>query len=266
MAQMRVPQRFAPPNPYYYAQQPWDGRMGTRSIGGQEQPLSPTEFGIPGQPAGFRGPPGGVQGQAGGVQGQVGGFQGQQGQLGSIQGQPGGFQGQQGQLGGFQGQLGGVQGQFGGAQGQLGQQQGVGMPEQAQVSLTQQEKMALQAALEILKEGRAALASGVVEGPVIQRLTAAHAYVAGFLEAKGIEELGEYLATIPQVTTRGTPIEDPEYDQLLDEFEGFLGDESQTMTRGGWGKLGKMAWKIAKKHGPRVAGEVAEYGERRGWW
>jgi hypothetical protein len=140
------------------------------------------------------------------------------------------------------------------------------MPEQEQVNLSPQEKTALHAALEILKEGRAALASGVAEGPVIQRLTAAHAYVSGFLEAKGIEELGEYLGTIPQVTTRGTPMEDPEYDQVLDEFESFLTDESQTQTRGGWGKLGKVAWKIAKKHGPRVAGEVAEYGERRGWW
>ena len=213
MAQMRVPHRFAPPNPYYYSQQqPWNGQVGTRSIGGQQaQPLSPADFGAPNQLGGFRGPPGGGQGQ-------------------------------------------------------LGQQPGVGMPEQEQVNLSPQEKTALHAALEILKEGRAALASGVAEGPVIQRLTAAHAYVSGFLEAKGIEELGEYLGTIPQVTTRGTPMEDPEYDQVLDEFESFLTDESQTQTRGGWGKLGKVAWKIAKKHGPRVAGEVAEYGERRGWW
>jgi len=221
---------FAPPNPYYWQQQQnWGGQMGTRSVGGQ-QPLSPGEFSIQGQP--------GVRGQPGG------GFQGQQPGVG-LQGQMGPQQGQQ-PGGGFQGQQPGV-----GLQGQMGQQPGLGVPEQVQVNLSPQEKVALRGALDILKEGRAALASGSLEGPVAQRLTAAHAYVSGFVEARGLAELGGYLSTIPQVSTRGSDIDDPEYDQMLDEFDGFLADDSQT--RFPWGlavPVGIWAykkWKNRKK-------------------
>lgn len=130
-------------------------------------------------------------------------------------------------VGGPQGQPGGVQGPPPGIQGQVEPQPGFDMSEQVPVNLSPQEKLVLQEALGILKEGRAALASGGLEGEMAQRLTAAHAYVSGFLEARGLGELGGYVSTIPPVTTRGASVE-PEYDQLVDDFEGFLSDETQT--------------------------------------
>jgi hypothetical protein len=127
------------------------------------------------------------------------------------------------------------------------------MPQQVPVNLSPQEKVALQQALDILKEGRVALASGSVEGLVAHRLTAAHAYVSGFLEAKGLGELGDFLSTIPQVSTRGSAIDDPEYDQMLDEFDGFLADNSQTRFPFGPAitvgiPLAQLAW---KRWGPK---------------
>jgi hypothetical protein len=51
--------------------------------------------------------------------------------------------------------------------------------------------------LDILKQGREAMASGMLDELDLQRLTAAHAYLSGFLEARGLGELGAFLGTIP---------------------------------------------------------------------
>ncbi|MCY1079152.1 hypothetical protein [Archangium lansingense] len=187
--------------------------------------------------------------------GQVGtrGVGGQQGQPLSPEdfgapGQPG-VQGQPGV--GFQGQQPGV-----GVQGQMGPQQGVGMPEQVPVNLSPQEKEALRGALDILKEGRAALAMGSLEGPVAQRVTAAHAYVSGFLEARGIGELGGYVSTIPPVSTRGSAIDDPEYDQMIDEFDGFLGNDTQT----------RFPPILPIIQGGILAYKGYKFGKKKKWW
>ncbi len=143
---------------------------------------------------------------------------------------------QQMQQGGWQQQLWGGQMGTRGAdiQGQVGQQQpGLGMPQQ--VNLSPHEKAVLRCALDFLKEGRVALATGVVDPQVAQRLTAAHAFLCGFLEARGLGEPGAYLRSIPQARTLGTVSGDPRYDQFVDNFEQFLRNEGQT--RFAWGAL-----------------------------
>jgi hypothetical protein len=124
------------------------------------------------------------------------------------------------QVGGFQGQ---VEQQF-----PTPQQPGVAGP----AMLSPQDRVALRGVLDILKEGRAALASGEVSEEVAQRLTAAHSYLAGYLEAKGLAQLGTFIQSLPPLTTRGVT-GDVRYDQMVDGLEALVSDGD---TRG-WGSL-----------------------------
>jgi len=69
---------------------------------------------------------------------------------------------------------------------------------QGLLPLSPQEKAVLRGMLDILKEGRTAMASGTLDELTAQRLMAAHAYLSGFLEARGLGELGTFLGTIPR--------------------------------------------------------------------
>ncbi|MCY1079153.1 hypothetical protein [Archangium lansingense] len=148
----------------------------------------------------------------------------------------GGAQGQQPGVG-FQGQQPGV-----GFQGQVGPQQGVGMTQPGDINA--QEKMVLRGVLDILKECRVALTRGAddeMDELMEQRQTAAQAYLSGFLEAKGQQEVGGYLSTIPPLSTRGVA-DDGEYDDMIDDLEGLLNDE----TRGFWSVAAPIIWDAAK--------------------
>ncbi|MCY1079151.1 hypothetical protein [Archangium lansingense] len=68
---------------------------------------------------------------------------------------------------------------------------------QERASLSPQEKAVLRHMVDILKQGREPMASGMLDELDLQRLTAAHAYISGFLEARGLGELGAFLGTIP---------------------------------------------------------------------
>jgi hypothetical protein len=94
--------------------------------------------------------------------------------------------------------------------------------------LAPHEKMALRGALELLKEGRAAIAGGSTDAVVHQRLTSAHGYLCGFLEAKGMGELGTFVRSLPPVEAREGMQGDPQYDQMLDGFERVLGEGPET--------------------------------------
>ncbi|HVG60553.1 MAG TPA: hypothetical protein VNA24_18485 [Hyalangium sp.] len=154
------------------------------------------------------------------------GIEGEQGQ------QPGGFQG------GFQGQQpggefqGGFQGQQPGGEfqgGFQGQQQDFGMTQPTDI--TPQEKMVLRGVLDILKETRAALTRSVsdeTDDVTEQRQTAAQAYLCGFMEAKGQQELGEYISTIPPVSTRGV-VDAGEYDEMIDSLEQLVDPETRIL-------------------------------------
>jgi hypothetical protein len=61
-----------------------------------------------------------------------------------------------------------------------------------------------------------------------QRQTAAQAYLCGFLEAKGQQELGGYLETIPPLSTRGV-VDDGEYDEMIDSLEQLLSAETRIL-------------------------------------
>jgi hypothetical protein len=126
----------------------------------------------------------------------------------------------------------------GGFQGQVGPQQGHGVPQS--VNLLPHEKVALKGVLDILKEGRMAMASEALDGLSAQRLTAAHAYLSGFLEAKGLGELGSFIKTIPPPATRGG-ITDGRYDQMLNNLEGILNDSPETRF---WGVAARVAGQI----------------------
>jgi hypothetical protein len=102
-----------------------------------------------------------------------------------------------------------------------------------------QEKAVLREVLNILKEGRVALATGVVDVTVAQRLTAAHAYLSGFLEARGQQEMGAYIQTIPPLSTRDSALGDPEFDEALENLELSLSEGAET--RFGFGSLIKVA-------------------------
>jgi hypothetical protein len=192
-------------------------------------------------PIGTRGIEGGQGQQPGG--GFQGGFQGQQ-PGGEFQG---GFQGQQpgGEFqGGFQGQQPG--GEF---QGQVGPQQGLGMTQPTDI--TPQEKMVLRGVLDILKETRAALTRSVsdeMDDVTEQRQTAAQAYLCGFMEAKGQQELGEYLSTIPPVSTRGV-VDAGEYDEMIDTLEQLVDPETRILPVLGAiavSAAGSALWDISK--------------------
>jgi hypothetical protein len=142
----------------------------------------------------------------------------------------------------------GVAGQAGGIPGQVGQQfptmqQQPGM--QGPAMLSQQDRVALRGVLDILKEGRAALASGEISGEVAQRLTAGHSYLAGFLEAKGLAQLGTFIQSLPPLTTRGSLTEDPEYDEMVDELERVLNGQV-VETRGLFSAFRKIVRKAPK--------------------
>jgi len=68
---------------------------------------------------------------------------------------------------------------------------------QERANLSPQEKAVLRHMLDILKQGREPMALGMLDELELQRLTAAHAYISGFLEARGLGELGTFLGTIP---------------------------------------------------------------------
>jgi hypothetical protein len=144
------------------------------------------------------------------------------------------------------GQMGtrGVQGpqvQPGQFQGQVGPQQpGFGMPQPG--GIAPQEKAVLREVLNILKEGRVALATGAVDVTVAQRLLAAHAYLSGFLEARGQQELGAYIQTIPPLSTRESAEGDPRYDELVHNLEHVLSDGAETRF---WGALAGAAISVA---------------------
>lgn len=75
-----------------------------------------------------------------------------------------------------------------------------GRPEaQASAPLSPREMAVMRGMLNILKQGREAMASGMLDGMELQRLTAAHAYLSGFFEARGLGELGTFLQAIPPV-------------------------------------------------------------------
>ncbi len=155
-----------------------------------------------------------------------------------------------GQMGtrGLEGQqLGGVQGQQpmgvqGGLQGQVGMPQaGFGMPQQVG-GIAPHERAVLRGVLDILREGRVALASGAIDAQVAQRLTGAHAFLCGFLEGKGQAELGSFLRTIPPLTTRGSVLGDPQYDDMVNGLEAILSEGAET--RFGFGDVFKVFKKV----------------------
>ncbi|MBN1206189.1 MAG: hypothetical protein JXB05_14825 [Myxococcaceae bacterium] len=180
--------------------------MGTRGAGPQQQQLSPSEFGnIPGgfQPQmPFQGAQQGMLGQQQGVPGM------QPSELGNV---PGGFQAQL-PFQGFQ-------------QGVPGMQQGL---RQQGVSLSEADKAALKPVLHILKEGRSLLAAGQLSPIHTHRLLAAYAYLSGFLESRGVIEVGTFTRTIPQPEISGAPTENEQFDQLLYSIEALV---SGTETR-----------------------------------
>jgi hypothetical protein len=63
--------------------------------------------------------------------------------------------------------------------------------------LSPEEKRVMRGMLNVLKQGREAMNAGMLDGVELQRLTAAHAWLAGFCEARGMGELGAFLMTIP---------------------------------------------------------------------
>ncbi|HSP78220.1 MAG TPA: hypothetical protein VLQ93_06805, partial [Myxococcaceae bacterium] len=96
----------------------------------------------------------------------------------------------------------------------------------------------------ILKEGRAALATGAVDPLVVQRLTGAHAYICGFLEARGQQELGAYVRAIPSVSTRDSRLGDPQFDEMLDGLERVLSEGAET--RMAWSDVNRVFEKVLK--------------------
>jgi hypothetical protein len=155
---------------------------------------------------------------------------------------------------GEQGQQPGV-GFQGGFQGQVGPQQGLGMAQPSDI--TPQEKTVLRGVLDILKETRVALTRGVsdeMDDVMEQRQTAAHAYLCGFMEAKGQQELGEYISTIPPVSTRGV-VDEGEYDEMIDTLEQLAAPETRILpVLGGIAvsAAGSALWDVSK--GPLKAG------------
>lgn len=169
-----------------------------------------------------------------------------------------GIEGEQGQplspddfQGGFQGQQ-----PDDGIQGQVGPQQNADLTQPNDV--TPQEKAVLRGVLDILKEGRVALSTGDTDELMVQRLTAAQAYLCGFMEAKGQQELGAYLATIPPLSTRGI-VDDGEYDEMIDGLEQFLDPETRSILGAVLRAGGQVAWNAGKK----VAGKVTMKGVKR---
>ncbi len=63
--------------------------------------------------------------------------------------------------------------------------------------LSPHETAVMRGMLDVLRQGREAMAAGRLDGMELQRLTAAHAYLSGFFEARGMGELGAFLRTIP---------------------------------------------------------------------
>jgi hypothetical protein len=159
---------------------------------------------------------------------------------------------------GEQGQQPGV-----GVQGQVGPQQDVGVPEGSDI--TPQEKAVLRGALDILKEVRVALTRGATDEMdelggemdelMEQRQTAAQAYLCGFLEAKGQQELGGYLETLPPLSTRGI-VDEGEYDEMIDTLEQLVDPETRILPVLGAiavSAAGSALWDISKGHVKRGA-------------
>jgi hypothetical protein len=71
----------------------------------------------------------------------------------------------------------------------------------APAALSPLERDLLRRALAIVKEGRAAIAARQLSPLDTYRVLAAYAYVAGFLEARGFDQLGAFLTTIPAATS-----------------------------------------------------------------
>jgi hypothetical protein len=193
-----------------YNPQPWQPPVSTRG-GGQQQQVFPSDFSFGNFQGGFQ--PQGPQGTQQGVPGM------QQGVPGMQQGVPGMLQGQQGMQQGMQ------QGQQGMQQGVGGLQQGM---QQTSMPLSEADKVALRPVLAILKEGRALIASGQLVGLNAHRILAAYAYLAGFLEARGLVEVGAFPRTIPQPVAFGGTVGNEQYDRLIMSLDSLV---SGTETR-----------------------------------
>ena len=87
---------------------------------------------------------------------------------------------------------------------------GPGGPQEP-ASLSPQETAVMRGMLNVLRQGRDAMNSGMLDGTELQRLTAAHAYLAGFFEARGMGELGAFLRTIPPPSPGNTGAGDGRY-------------------------------------------------------
>jgi len=116
--------------------------------------------------------------------------------------------------------------------------------------LSPEEKAALQSTLAILKEGREAIAKNQFNGLSGYRSLAACAYLSGFLEAKGMEEVGQFVKSIPPAKAGGAGGAQ-DYDQLIQGVESMLSDEPAT--RGKGKAIGKILAKVPWEKVGRVA-------------
>jgi hypothetical protein len=101
----------------------------------------------------------------------------------------------------------------------------------------------LRRALDIVKQGRGALASGNVTTVDGYRMLAAFAYVSGFLEARGYDQLGAFLTTIPAPSTSTSS----ELDQFINRAEALLSGDTRMgpAAVAGWiliGAAGNALW------------------------
>jgi hypothetical protein len=93
--------------------------------------------------------------------------------------------------------------------------------------LSSEEKAALQSALAVIKESREAVAEDQFTGVNGYRFLAAYAYLLGFLEAKGIGEVGAFVKTIPPATSSDEE-DGQQYDKLIESVEAMLKEEQGT--------------------------------------
>jgi len=116
-------------------------------------------------------------------------------------------------------------------------------------TLSPAERDILKVALGVLREGRAAAASGAANPLESHRMIAAFAYLAGFLEARGVGQLGSFLATIPaSATSSGADL-----DRFILQTESLLDGTADTRMApaaiAGWiliGAAGNAVWEGAK--------------------
>jgi hypothetical protein len=208
----------------------------------QGGPLSPGQFGSSGPfvPQGPQGWPGG-QGQGFDTRGLPQGGPPSPGEPGNVsqQGAEGTPPG--GPLPSVGGSPVGAQGMPTGAQGPT-----------AAGPLSPEEKATLQRVLAILKEEREGIAKNQFSGMSGYRMLAACAYLSGFLEAKGIDEVGSFVKSIPSGQDGAGGNQD--YDDLVQGVEGLL--SGQQGTRGIGGFLKKVPWGKLAKHGAKIGASL----------